>query len=212
MPLTLTRTTQPATEPVDLVEAKTHLRLDTNDYDSRITAFVQAAREALEIATERTMITSTWRLKLDAFPLARTRPATHRQLERGTLASEPGAAAIKLPRPPLQSVNSVKYVDTDGTEQTLSASKYIVDSDSDPARLTEAHGETWPDTRDIVNAVTIDYDAGYGDDAIDVPQALREAILMHVEMMHDRPVGSELSAMERAYQSLIAPFVMLTVR
>jgi uncharacterized phiE125 gp8 family phage protein len=63
-----------------------------------------------------------------------------------------------------------------------------------------------------VNAVTIDYDAGYGDDAIDVPQALREAILMHVEMMHDRPVGSELSAMERAYQSLIAPFVMLTVR
>ena len=197
MPLTLTRTTQPATEPVDLVEAKTHLRLDTNDYDSRITAFVQAAREALEIATERTMITSTWRLKLDAFPLARTRPATHRQLERGTLASEPGAAAIKLPRPPLQSVNSVKY---------------IVDSDSDPARLTEAHGETWPDTRDIVNAVTIDYDAGYGDDAIDVPQALREAILMHVEMMHDRPVGSELSAMERAYQSLIAPFVMLTVR
>ena len=212
MPLTLTRQVAPPVEPVTVAEAKTHLRLDTGDYDSRIEAFIAAAREQVERDTERTLITTTWQLNLDAFPLAIRQPATHGELERARSRYAPDLAKIKLPRPPLQSVNTVDYIDTGGVSQTLGSSKYDVDANSEPARLVEAYGESWPATRDVVNAVTIEYVAGFGDAEADVPQALREAILTVVETLHDRPAGAEANAMQRLYRQLVDPFTVRSVQ
>ena len=82
-----------------------------------------------------------------------------------------------MPRPPLQSVTSITYVDDAGDTQTLSSSLYQVDTKSQPGRIIPAYGESWPTVRsNTLNAVTVNFVAGYGDDPEDVPAGLRHAV------------------------------------
>ena len=149
--------TPPAAEPVLLADAKLHLRVDGTDEDTLITALIQAAREACEHELGRVLITQTWEMVLDAFP-----------------------AGIRLPYPPCQSVVSVKYIDADGTLQTLSAPSYQLDSHSEPAWLVPAYGYTWPSTREEPNAVRVQFVAGFGDAGTDVPEVLRAWMLLQI--------------------------------
>ena len=55
-------------EPVTLVEAKLHLRVDLSDDDALITAMISAAREMVERYTSRTLIYTAYRLTMDNWP------------------------------------------------------------------------------------------------------------------------------------------------
>jgi uncharacterized phiE125 gp8 family phage protein len=71
-------------------------------------------------------------------------------------------------------------VDTDGTTQTLSTSRYQVDAKRRPGRMRPAYGYSWPATRpSTVNAVTVTFVAGYGP-AASVPESVRQAIRLAV--------------------------------
>src|SRR5690554_6904374 len=128
----LVRVTQPAEEPVTLVEAKTHLRVDATDEDALISSLIASAREHVEAFQLRALVTQTWRLSLDRFPRGRV---------------------IRLPRPPLQSVTSITYTDPGGAQQTLSNTLYDVDTDSEPGRIVLKDDADWPDTADVPRAV-----------------------------------------------------------
>lgn len=149
--------TGPSVEPVTLAEAKAHARILTSDEDSLITSLIVAARRMAERRTGRAFITQTWELALDAFP-----------------------EDIELPLPPAQSIDSVKYLDINGVQQTLSSTEYLLDTYSEPAWLTVAYGKSWPATYEVPNAVKIRWLAGYGDTASAVPQELRQWILSQV--------------------------------
>lgn len=158
--MSLTIVTPPAEEPVSLTEAKNHLRIDLTDDDSLISALIVAAREHAEAITRRAFITQTLKLSLDAFP-ANNGP-------------------IYVPMPPLQSVNSLKYFDTDGVEQTLTeGADFLVDAESEPGRITPAPDTGWPATQSRPNAVSVEFVAGFGD-ASKVPQGIKQAILLMV--------------------------------
>lgn len=149
--------TPPASEPVTLAEAKLHLRVDGTTEDALISSLIVAARQGAEHLTDRALMTQTLELSLDGFP-----------------------SVIKLPRPPLVSVTSVKYVDQAGAEQTLVSTDYQLDAASEPARLMPAYGETWPTTRNQVNAVTIRYQAGY----TTVPDQIKSWMLLRIGMLY----------------------------
>jgi uncharacterized phiE125 gp8 family phage protein len=83
--------------------------------------------------------------------------------------------------PPLQSVTSITYVDTDGVTQTLAADQYQVDSASIPARIVPAYGVLWPYTRTQLNAVTIRFVAGY----TTVPACIKNWMLMRIKTLWD---------------------------
>lgn len=155
--MALSLVTAPAIEPVTVAEARAHLRIDGNDHDDVIARLIRAARRRAEAATRRALVTQTWDLTLDDFP----------------------CWAIEMPRPPLVSVTHIKYYDTTGAQQTLSAALYLVDSKSEPARITPAYGQSWPMTRDQVNAVEVRFVAGYGADTA-VPDDIKAAILLMV--------------------------------
>lgn len=138
MPLKLI--TAPAAEPVSLADAKAHLRVDHAADDDLIAALIAAAREDAEHRLGRALVMQTLEQVCDAFP---------------------ADGDIELPNPPLASVTSVKYLDSDGVEQTLSTSLYDVDSDSAPGEIHRAYGVTWPSTRCVENAVRARYVAGY---------------------------------------------------
>lgn len=150
--------TAAAEEPVTLDEMKLHLRVTEDEENELIWSTIAAARGYIERTTRQQLITATYELFLDKFPTT-------------------GAKIIRLPRPPLQSVTSIKYVDIDGATQTLASSKYDVDIHSEPSRVAESFNNFWPSTRNEVNAVTIEYLAGYGL-ATTVPPELKMAIKM----------------------------------
>ncbi len=149
---------QPATEPVSLAEAKAHLRVTSSDEDALISALIVAAREAAEHETGRSLITQTREKTLDVFP-----------------------EAIRLDYPPVQSITSIKFLDENGDEQTLSASSYKLDnaSDSCPAWIKIATGRAWPSTYPEINAVRVRYVAGWAS-AAEVPQSIKQWMLLNI--------------------------------
>lgn len=60
-----TLTIPPAGEPVALLEAKLHLRVDTNNEDGLISALIVTAREQAEHLTGQRLITQTWTLEAE---------------------------------------------------------------------------------------------------------------------------------------------------
>jgi len=92
---------------------------------------------------------------------------------------------ITLPIPPLKSITSIKYYDSNGTEQTLSSTAYSsVTPTDDPGFVEPAFGEVWPTTRDRADAVTVRFVAGYASRA-EVPQSIKEAVLLKTEHLYD---------------------------
>lgn len=163
--------TAPVIEPVTLNEAKAHLRVDHNNEDALVTSLIKAAREYAEMFTNRALISQVWEMTLDYFPACNV---------------------IELPKPPLQSVSSITYVDTNGDTQTWNSSNYQSDNTTVFGRITPAYGVEWPSTQSVVNAVTIRFLAGYGDDVTEVPQSIRQGILMVISDLYDGRQSSVL--------------------
>lgn len=149
----------PSIEPITLAEAKTHLRVDGTDEESRITGLIVAARIAAENMTRRAFISRVFTWKLDRF-----------------LNEVTGDTTLRLPRSRVSAIGTLQYVDTSGTTQTLASSEYTLDGDTEPARLFPAFGKFWPSIRDVRQAVTIPFTAGYGSAASDVPDGIKEAM------------------------------------
>jgi uncharacterized phiE125 gp8 family phage protein len=142
---------------VTLAEMVDQLRLDGLDVQSDLLgSLIAAACGYVQTETRQQLTTSTWRLNLDGFPCGDT---------------------ITIPRPPLASVASVKYLDLSGVEQTLSTSAYTVDAASRPGRVALNFGHIWPLTLPNANAVRIEFAAGYGTSAA-VPEILKTAVKM----------------------------------
>lgn len=161
--------TAPNAEPISLAEARQHLRVTSTAEDSLILSFVAAAREHAESYTRRRFITQTWDMLLDCFPWW----------------------CIEMPHAPLVSVTSIAYVDAAGATQTLDPTKYLVDTKTDPGRITPAYSEVWPITRWQMNAATIRFVCGYGDAAA-VPQPIKTALRLLVQYFEQREGGEKL--------------------
>lgn len=129
--------------------------------DPLLNMLIQAARQHAETYLKRALITQTVDLHLDCFPCWQ----------------------IKLP--PLQSVTSITYFDTNGVEQTLAADQYLVDTTTQPARITPAFGLVWPVTQYRNNAVKIRFVAGYGA-ASAVPACVKNWMLVRVKTLWDQ--------------------------
>lgn len=154
--------TQPASEPITLSEAKTHLAVDDSTHDTTITAAITAARIWVEKYLQSALIEQTIEIALDQFP-----------------------SEIELPIGPAMAVTSVKYIDVDGNEQTIASTNYGLDDYSPRHWIIRAADYDWPDTYDMANAVKIRYTAGFGSAAADVPEPIKQAIKLIVGDMHE---------------------------
>jgi uncharacterized phiE125 gp8 family phage protein len=140
--------------------------------DPLLGLLIASARAAAETELHRSLVTQTRDMYLDEFPNDWIYGATF----------DCKGSAILLP--PLQSVTSITYVDTNGTTQTLAADQYLVDAKSQPARITPTYGLTWPSTRKQNNAITIRFVDGYGAAAA-VPQCIKNWMLVRIKTLWD---------------------------
>jgi len=157
-------TSEPAVEPITLDQAKDHLRVDSTADDDLITALIKSARRSCEIETNRSLITQTLQLTMVNW---RNR-------------------VIGMPRSRVQSITSVKYIDSSGTQQTIDASNYQSDLTVDPGRLAPVHGYTWPTVKPgTFEAVEITYVAGYGDAGSDVEPGIVQAMYLMLTHLYE---------------------------
>jgi uncharacterized phiE125 gp8 family phage protein len=141
---------------IPLVIAKNHLRIDGIEDDANIAASVKAAAAYVINLLGRSIITVSYELTLDSF-----------------------AAKIYLPNPPLISIDSVKYDDSEGNEQTLAATEYEAGYENGLAYMQATPNAAWPelDSTKALQRVRVAYTAGYGEQE-SVPEDIRQAMLL----------------------------------
>ncbi|MEQ8226790.1 MAG: hypothetical protein RIA64_01800 [Rhodospirillales bacterium] len=200
---TLTLVTPPPVYPVTDAEVWDHLRVNLIGSpavpvdQSHIATLIAAAvnhMDGKDGALGRALVTQTWDYKMDCLP----------------------RDGFKVPLPPVQSVTFIKYIDLNGIEQTLSSDLYTVDTSSEPARIVPAYGETWPDARNQVNAVTVRLVCGYppegspADYRANVPGPIKSAIKLLVDDLyqHRGTAGprAPIKTIPLNVSALIAPY------
>lgn len=183
-----TLVTGPAETLYSLAELKAHVRADSADEDTLIASLGAAASgymDARNGVLGRALVTQTWRRTLPYF-----------------------SGSISLPLPPVQSVSSVKYYDTDNVEQTFAPSNYRVVLTPDAATIELADGVSWPSTFGRSDAVNVDYVTGYGG-ASEVPDEIKQAGLLLVGGWHQHREAmtfTPLNEAPMAVQMLLMPF------
>ncbi len=196
----LTLITGPAVEPLSLAEAKAHLRVTVPDHDAIIAGHILAARRYAEGYMRGALITQTWDYTVDnSWP--------YQRVEYGHCFAA-YVSRIELPLGPVQSVTSVSYLDENGATQTLSGSLYTLHKDRPVAFIAKAYNADWPAVRNVPAAITIRFVCGYLPEA--VPDDLRAALLMHVELLFDRNTNQR-ELLEGSRDNLLDPHRILDV-
>ena len=181
--------TAAVSEPLETADVMNYLRVEGDEHKDDIQAIIASVRDFTEEVMWRALIKQTWEITLDFnFPKKN--------------------AAILLPKPPLQSVTSITYLDTAEASQTLAATKYIVDTTSEPGRIMPAIDESWPATAERFAAVTVRFVAGYGNDHKAIPSGLKGAMKMLVSHWFENreSVGRPMKEQPWQFGSMLQQF------
>lgn len=138
-------------------EAKDFLKVDTTADDTLIDSLIKAATQSCQIFTNRYFLDT-----------------------RVTQYSDNWFEFYRLYKSPVIAITHVKYYDTNDTLQTLASSNYILDNISQPARIGISIDGTLPNLADRINAVEVKYSVGYGFTSDDVPEGIKQAVLITI--------------------------------
>ena len=182
---------QPASEPLTLNEAKDHLRiLHTETYDDNyISALIIAARNQVENMTYRALVSQQWKLSLNYSEVINLSDMT-----------------IGISKCPVISVESVKYYDSSGTQQTVDASTYQTDLLSEPANIKFT---VKPTLQNRLNALEVNFTSGFST-SNPIPEAIKAAMKVMVADMYtnrETVVTSRLTEL-KTIQNLLAPYTL----
>lgn len=218
--MNLTVVTPPPFEPVTLEQVYRQLRLDPDGSppehpdDALVRGYITTARDWVEKATRRSLVQQTLRLSIGAWPI----------YAGGCWLSgwRSSPDRILLLRPPFVRLTSVGYWDSDNILQMVDPADYYVTDDLVPElRFTAAY--TPPVAYLRPDAVRVDYVTGYAPEgsppdetqeayAAAVPQALKDAILIGVQLFYDNPPPAEREALERMREAIVQTYrIPLTV-
>jgi Phage gp6-like head-tail connector protein len=111
----------PMAEPLSLDEIKRHLKVEHDAEDALIQSYLAAARAHAESYLNRALVVRTVEVYFETWQ---------------------GVFCRRLPFAPLRAVESVKYIDSAGIEQTLDPAVYLVGRYSGTVSL--AANQSWP--------------------------------------------------------------------
>ena len=178
--------TGPAIEVVSLSEAKAWLKIDTTDEDGLLTALITAARLTIEAVSRRLLINQSWRLTLDSWP-----------------------ASISVPVQigPVQSITALRSYDANNALTNYDVATFLLDKTSMPVRIMPV-GQSVPATNRLVAGIEIDLLVGFGPAATDVPQPLRQAILLLTAHLFENrgDMGGKDGTLPPEIDALVAPY------
>lgn len=175
--------TPPASEPVSLAEAKLFLRIDQAAEDDLIQTLIVAAREAVEAGCGRALIKRRVRESLDIW-------------------RRDSVGGAVLGAGPVSSVVMVRLIATNGAQSVIEADRYRLEGSHDRPRLVFEAGV--PATLRTAGGVEIEYDAGFAEDAAELPVALRLSVLQIIAALYEARRGE--AQIPEAARALMRPF------
>jgi uncharacterized phiE125 gp8 family phage protein len=182
--------TAPAIEPLSIAEAKAFLRVETSDDDDVIAALIAGSRIHVEAQTRRALITQSWRLVADGWP------------DDGRLPILPA---------PLQALSAARVYDFNNAAQTVDPGAFVLDKGASALIFAP-----WalPAPGRVAAGIELDVVVGFGDAAVDVPEALRQAIRLLVAHWYENRglvAAGTTTALPATVAALIAPYRMLSL-
>jgi uncharacterized phiE125 gp8 family phage protein len=183
--MSLLLNTPPAAEPLTLAEAKAHLRVNHTDDDAFISTLMTSARHQIESRTGLCLINQGWSVFADAWPA------------NGTIA---------VPLEPLQSVDEIRIHSDDNLFAVLDPAHYYVDKAEAPPRVALRHDRERPQASRIVAGIEVRVTAGYGLGPTDVPQDLKQALLLTVGAWFSNRGEEAVTKPPMMADALIAPY------
>lgn len=145
--------TEPGAPPIEAEDVRARLNLGDDVSDEVLGAYIQAATDQIDGWNGwlgRAIVQQQWRMTLEGF----------------------GCERIRIPLPPLVSLDEVRYFDTGGVQQVWPDNEYA----SLGQYLMPKSGFAYPPTQFRADAVQIDFTAGFET----VPEAIKQAICLMV--------------------------------
>lgn len=181
-----------STDVLPLADMKAWLRVDFSDDDVLIQGMIDGAIQHLDGRDgwlNRALGPQTWELRLDEFCFPE----------------------IMIPLPPLISVDSVKYYDDAGAEQTLSPTAYQVSGvgGRNKGSVSLRYGSRWPTTDRRREAISIRFQAGYDDEpAVPAPiiTSLKRIVASMYETREAVVIGQTVVKLPGGVESNLAPY------
>jgi uncharacterized phiE125 gp8 family phage protein len=176
----------PTEEPVALGDARLQVNIASDDttYDAELTIYLKAARAHAEELTGTALMTQTVLMRASSF------------CDLGT-----------LPTAPLQSITSVKYLDSSGVEQALPTTVYEAVLVGMRPFIRLKPSQAFPGAWGVRDAIRVEAEAGYG--AVEaIPDDVRLAILLMVgEWFREREMSgvADTERVPNAARSLLKP-------
>lgn len=149
--------TEPVALPLDADDVRARLNLGDELSDDVLEAYIKAATgqiDGWDGWLGRALVQQQWRMTLEYFP----------------------CESLRIPLPPLISVDEIRYFDSTGTQQTWPDDQYRTVGQY----LVPNNGVSFPAIQWRPDAIQIEFTAGYGDDGADVPEPIRQAICLTV--------------------------------
>lgn len=189
----LVETTPPAAEPLGLSETKAYLRIDHSNDDDLVTGMISAARQICENTTGKSLITRSYSLYLDHWP-GTTSLGWWDGIQEGAdiLLQD---TALKLPKPPLLSVVRINVYEANNSSTEFSPSHYFVDTTGHPGRIVLTAGAIPPIPGRTANGIEVQFTAGYGAAAGNVPPVLRQGMKQIVAHLYEHRGDSQDQAL-----------------
>ncbi|NZD50535.1 head-tail connector protein [Rhizobium leguminosarum] len=156
--------TQPPSDPISVEDAKRHCVVLHSDDDALFDALIAAARDYVERYCNTPLATQTIEVKCDGFC----------DFER-------------LPVAPAQSVTSIAYVATDGTNATVDAGDTEPRFDGLEASIVPAYAKQWPVPRNG-SRITLTVVVGYST----LPSSIKHAMLLWIADAYEQRENKEL--------------------
>ena len=162
--------------PVELESAKAYLKIDEGSEDSTVVDLLGFSTDWFQSVTGRQLIHAQYRQRYGCF-----------------------AEVMKISRPPLVTVDAVKYLDADGAEQTLATSEYEVNTGSLLGEVHRSYDGEWPAIRGgRWNSISIEFTSGYGAAPGDVDTRAKQAVLLAASLHYHERVPLTLNQVPKA--------------
>lgn len=195
---------EPEFEPVSVGDVYEHLRWDAEEdgsppepvypLESTVSIYIKSAREFVEDATRRSLVPRT------------------------LMITSPGFRGLELRKPPFIALESVEYIREDGVTVPMATDDFYVTADYVPRLIAYQRANIFESNiacrDDAVRAV---YRAGYmppgsppemTPEAVRaaIPDSLRAALLIQVQLLADRFDTNEKTDLERTRDALLSSF------
>lgn len=182
-----------------MLDLQNHLVQDDPAEIPSMSIALTAARRHCEKYCDRQFITATYRMTFDMFP-------AEFNYRIGYFRDSP-ECEIQIPKPPLQSITSFKYINPDGIETELDPAVYEFDNNCEPGIVRLKPDQVWPSYKFVRNGIKIEFKAGYGDTDEAVPENIRAAILLVAAHLYEHRetevTGTITQQLKFSYETLL---------